>query len=115
MILCAGLKKSGKRVVGCGLRAAGWGCDAGRIGFGHRCRIAKTRVFGPDIGVESQKRVFKPMCGSPKKRQTGSGSGSGCGLGLGLRGGSNSALNGKINFSDKFLLGVLAPDPPRSL
>ena len=55
---CAGLKKSGNRFVGCRPRAAGWGCDAGRIGFGHRCRIAKTRVFGPDIGVESQKRVF---------------------------------------------------------
>ena len=24
-----------------------------------KCKIAKSRVFGPDIGVESQKRVFK--------------------------------------------------------
>ena len=30
---------------------------------GHRCEIANSSLFGPDIGVESQKRVFTPMSG----------------------------------------------------
>jgi len=41
-------------------------------GRAHRCRIAKSRVWGSDIGVEMQKHVFKPMSG-PKRREGGGG------------------------------------------
>ena len=101
-----------------------WSGHSGRIAntrfrkyfwCGHRCRNAKSPVFGLDIGVKSQKRVFEPISGGRRRgvAKLAVGWGWGCGLGLGLRGGSNSALNGKINLNAKVGVDTAENEPSK--